>query len=142
MYILHVFVLYLFSKTNLNNCVPSSKWNVYNPYENNVTGWIMKEYFSIFTFQSQKRLYIHQCLLLHVSVCNQNPSTAWNQHPSLFFIHPSFILQLLSFSAFFSLQLNLIFPDYISITSNVTQKVSKIGFNISICQKKILLFKY
>ena len=99
MYILHVFVLYLFSKTNLNNRVPSSKWNVYNPYENDVTGWIMKEYFSIFTFQSQKLLYIHQCLLLHVSVCNQNPSTAWNHHPSSFFIHPSFILQLLSFSA-------------------------------------------
>ena len=31
MYILHVFVLYLFSKTNVNNQVPSSKWNVYYP---------------------------------------------------------------------------------------------------------------
>ena len=30
-YILHVIVLYLFSKTNLNNHVPSSKWNVYTP---------------------------------------------------------------------------------------------------------------
>ena len=30
-YILHVIVLYLFSKTNLNNHVSSSKWNVYTP---------------------------------------------------------------------------------------------------------------
>ena len=39
MYILHVFVLYLFSKTNLNNCVPSSKWNVYNDYKNDMWCW-------------------------------------------------------------------------------------------------------
>ena len=31
----------------------------------------------------------------------QNPSTAWNHHPSSFFIHPSFISRLLSFSACF-----------------------------------------
>ena len=67
------------------------------------------------------------CLFVHLSVQQQNPSTAWNHHPSSFiihpssffihfsssfiilpssfippssfFIHPSFISQLLSFSA-------------------------------------------
>ena len=77
-------------------------------------------------FQSQKRLYNHKCLFVHLSVCLfvhlQNPSTAWNHHPSSFtihhssffihpssffihpssfFIHLSFILRLLSFSACF-----------------------------------------
>ena len=32
-----------------------------------------------------------------LSVCYQNPSTAWNHHPSSFFIHPSFNLHNSSF---------------------------------------------
>ena len=39
------------------------------------------------------------CLSIHPSVRQQNPSIAWNCHPSSFFIHPSFILRLLNFSA-------------------------------------------
>ena len=45
---------------------------------------------------------------VRLSVLKQNPSTAWNHHPSSFilhpssfFIHPSFISWLLSFSACF-----------------------------------------
>ena len=40
-------------------------------------------------------------LLVSLSVRNQNqnPATVWNHHPSSFFIHSSFILKLLSFSA-------------------------------------------
>ena len=55
------------------------------------------------------------CPSVHLSVWGQNPSTAWNHHPSLFifhpssffnhpssfFIHPSFISRLLSFSSCF-----------------------------------------
>ena len=37
-------------------------------------------------FQSRKWLYNHKCPLL---VHQQNPSTAWNQHPSSFILHPS-----------------------------------------------------
>ena len=47
MYILHVFVLYLFGKTNLNNRVPSSKWNVYNHW--NI-------YVSVVKFQSRSAI--------------------------------------------------------------------------------------
>ena len=43
----------------------------------------------IFNFQSRKRLYNHKCLLVCLSARNQNPWTAWNHHPSSFFIHPS-----------------------------------------------------
>ena len=57
-------------------------------------------------FQSRKRLYNRKSLFVLSSVLKQNPSTAWNHHPSYFFIqtssfyiHPSFILQLLSLSA-------------------------------------------
>jgi len=61
------------------------------------------------------------CSFVRPSVRNQNPSTAWNHHPSSFiihpssffihsffinssfiFVHPSFISRLLSFSACFS----------------------------------------
>ena len=44
-------------------------------------------------FQSQKWLYNHKCLFVppfvHLSVRPQNPSTAWNHHPSSLLIHPS-----------------------------------------------------
>ena len=36
---------------------------------------------------------------VRLSVCHQNLKTAWNHHPSSFFIHPSFISRLLNFSA-------------------------------------------
>ena len=49
---------------------------------------------------------LHLQMSVHLFVCHRNPSTAWNHHPSSFilqhssfFIHPSFILRLLSFSA-------------------------------------------
>ena len=56
------------------------------------------------TFQSRKRT-LHSQMSVRLSVSHRNPSAAWNHHPSSFilqhssfFIHPSFILQLLSFS--------------------------------------------
>ena len=90
---------------------------------------VQYSYFSI--FQSRKRLYIHKCLSVRPSVCPQNPSNSQNliiaphhhadnnvhhyhphvhphhssfilHHPSSsFFIHPSFISWLESFSACF-----------------------------------------
>ena len=44
---------------------------------------------------------LHSQMSVRTFVCQQNPSTAWNHHPSSFFIHPSFISRLLSFSACF-----------------------------------------
>ena len=77
---------------------------------------------SIWTFQSQKRLYIHKCPFVHPSVSLSGSKTLQQlksfifHHPtfifhhssfilhssfipSSFFIHPSFISRLLSFSA-------------------------------------------
>ena len=53
----------------------------------------------LWTFQSWKWLYIHQCPFVCLSVCSficpQNSLAAWNHHPSF---HPSsFILHHLSF---------------------------------------------
>ena len=45
------------------------------------------------TLQSLMSLRLSVCL----SVCLQNPSTAWNHHPSSFNLHPSFILHHSSF---------------------------------------------
>ena len=68
-----------------------------------------------FSQESNSTIYNHKCLFVRPSVCQQNPSTAWNHHPSSFilhsssffihssssFIHPSFISRLLRFSACF-----------------------------------------
>ena len=43
----------------------------------------------IHTFQSWKWLYNHKCLSVCSSVSQQNPSTTWNHHPSLFILHHS-----------------------------------------------------
>ena len=64
-----------------------------------------------FSQESNSTIYNHKCLFVRPSVCQQNPSTAWNHHPSSFILHypSSYILhhpssffiisQLLSFSA-------------------------------------------
>ena len=58
---------------------------------------------SVFSRESDST-FTNVYLLVCLSVRHQNPSTAWNHHPSSFiihhssfFIHPSFILRLLSF---------------------------------------------
>ena len=61
-------------------------------------------------FQSRKRLYIHKCpsvrLSVRQSVSHRNPSTAWNHHPSSFILHPStFIILHLSFLHFATFKL-------------------------------------
>ena len=61
-------------------------------------------------FQSQNQLYIHKCPF----VWHRNSSTAGNYNPlsfilqpSSFYIHLSFILWLLSFSAWYSISRNI-----------------------------------
>ena len=49
-------------------------------------------FLSYLGFQSQRQLYIHKCLFVSLLVSLQNPSTAWNHHPSSFIILHSFIL--------------------------------------------------
>ena len=62
-YILHVIVLYLFSKTNLNNQASSSKWNVYNPGQHYVKSIF---YFGLFIFHLSSSL---NCILVQFTVC-------------------------------------------------------------------------
>jgi len=53
------------------------------------------------SFQSRKRLYINKCPFVRLSVSHRNLSTAWNHHPSSFFIHPpSFYLHFATFKLF------------------------------------------
>ena len=62
-------------------------WQSKSPtfHHNYNTVWLLSSY--ILNFQS--RLYNHKCLFVRPLVSLQNPSTAWNHHPSSFIIHPS-----------------------------------------------------
>ena len=86
-----------------------------------------------YRFQSRKRLYNHQCPSVSPLVCQQNPSTAWNHHPSSFFIHPSlfFIILHSSFLHFATFKLfSLLFHGpYLQI--NLAIDPVKLGYRSS-----------
>ena len=100
----------------LNECTPIllgkiPLWKVDHGY---LTSDKQHVSFNIWLFRRESDSTItNVCSFIRLSVCHQNPSTAWNHHPSSFtihpssffiqssslFIHPSFISRLLSFSA-------------------------------------------
>ena len=92
MYILHVFVLYLFSKTNVNNQVPSSKWNVYNHWNiyvrDRYSGRTIKLYITFVPIiRTSKHFWLIQCIwhqtrvtyLWCTTTCTHNNHCIWSQ---------------------------------------------------------------